>query len=140
MTTFNPDFWEVPADSRYLERFPADRALWFETEVDRERRHAVQEFFQCVLPVVQDLIDAKLTGRQRQVVRLYYFDGKTQEDIATLLDLSQSTVSRHLFGTVRNGRKVGGAVHKLQRIIARGSFKQIDDALDSLRTRFAKAS
>ena len=139
MAEFNPDFWEISIDSRVLESVPADRALWFETDVDRERRYALKDFFQQVTPVVRQLIDSELTSRQREVVKLYYLHGKTQEDIAAMLDLSQSTVSRHLFGTVRDGRKVGGAVSKLRKVIARNSDRQITRAVDTLQTRMAEA-
>ena len=140
MAQFNPDFWEVQTGSAYLENVPAERALWYETEEDREKRHVLEHFFRSVLPVVKDLIDAELTRRQRQVVQLYFFDGKTQEDIAAQLDLTQSTVSRHLFGTVRNGRKVGGALNKLRKAVERAAAEPIESALDELQTRFEAAA
>ena len=139
MAEFNADFWEVPVDTRLLESVPSSRALWFETNLDRERRYALQEFFTRVSPVVSDIIDSELTRRQREVVRLYYYHGKTQQDIAIILDLSQSTVSRHLFGTVREGKKVGGAIPKLQKAIRKKKPREVDDALDTLETCFATA-
>ena len=139
MAQFNPDFWEVPTSSEYIENVPADRAMWFETNEDRQRRYALQEFFQSVLPLVTDLIELELTTRQCEVVRLYYFMGKTQEDVAAILDLSQSTVSRHLFGTVRNGRRVGGAIPKLRKVMDRRQPAEVGTALGQLRTRLAEA-
>jgi hypothetical protein len=139
MAEFNTDFWEISIDSRYLESVPANRALWFETEEDRERRHALHDFFHSVTPIVTKIIDSELTTRQREVVTLYYFHGKTQEDIAAILDVSQSTVSRHLFGTVRDGKKVGGAVCKLRKVIERKKPKEVDTALETLQECFAKA-
>lgn len=140
MAEFRADFWEVPLDASHLDNIPADRALWFETEQDRQRRHALQAFFQQVLPSVTELIDSELTKRQREVLDLYYFQGKTQEDIAAMLTLSQSTVSRHLFGTVRNGRKVGGAIPKLQKAIGVAPGSAISQALEDLQASFAQAS
>ena len=137
MAQFNADFWEIPLDAGHLEQIPAERALWFETAADRERRHALRDFFQAVLPAVRELIENELTERQREVLRLYYFEGHTQEDIAALLDLKQSTVSRHLFGTSRNGRKVGGAVPKLRKAIETESPEAIAGALARLQKRFA---
>lgn len=139
MAQYNPDFWEVPTDITTLDRVPADKALWFENEVDRERRHAMRDFFEQVAPAVEALIDDELTDRQREVVKLYYFYGKTQEDIAEILDLTQSTVSRHLFGTVRDGRKVGGAITKLRKAIDRARDSNINNALDTLQERLAEA-
>ena len=139
MAEYNASFWEISTDSRYLESVPANRALWFETNEDRARRHAFQDFFKDVKPVIAEIIDSKLTTRQRQIVTLYYFQGKTQEDIAAILDLSQSTVSRHLFGTVRDGKKVGGAISKLRKVIERQAPEDVDRAFKQLHSRLAEA-
>lgn len=140
MAEFNAAFWEVPASSEYLENLPSTRGLWFETEEERDQRHALRDFFDTVQPTVTKLIDTELTPRQREVVRLYYFHNKTQEDIASILDLSQSTVSRHLFGTVRAGKKVGGAVRKLRKVIEKSQLRDIDQALGTLQTRLAQTA
>lgn len=140
MATFNPEYWEIATDASRLDRFSSHAALWFETEMDRERRYAMQDFYRAVSPVVRSLIDSKLTGRQREILRLYYIDGKTQEDIADLLSVSQSTVSRHLFGTVRSGKKVGGAIPKLRKAIDGTPPPEIERALVDLRQRLARAS
>jgi len=139
MSRFNPDFWEVTTDKQILERVPADRGLWFETEVDRARREAMREFYSEVAPDISALIDEALTPRQREVLKLYYFHGKTQEDIAVILNLTQSTVSRHLFGTARGGKKVGGALRKLRKAVESGGNKRIPQALDTLQTRLKEA-
>ena len=139
MAEFNADFWEISTGSEYLENLPASRGLWFETEEDRQRRYAFRSFFQDVRPVIFELIDSELTRRQKEVLRLYYMYGKTQEDIATILDLTQSTVSRHLFGTVRQGKKVGGAIPKLRKILERTRPESVDSAFDTLKTRLAEA-
>ncbi len=139
MAQFNSDFWEIPAGSKYLESLPAERGLWFDTEIDRERRYAFQDFFAAVRPAVREMIDGQLTRRQREVVQLYYLYGKTQEDIATILELTQSTVSRHLFGTVRKGKRVGGAIPKLKKYIDKTETPDIDSALGSLKAKLAEA-
>ena len=140
MARFNPDFWEIPAQSRYFENIPTEQSIWFETEEDRERRHAIKDFFKSVLPVVEELIESSLTGRQKEVLRLYYFNDMSQEEIAEALALSQSTVSRHLFGTTRNGKKVGGAIPKLQKVIANDKTETISTALGTLRSRLYRAA
>ncbi len=140
MAQFNADFWEIPTKTEFLENLPSERALWYETDEDRERRWALQEFFQAVLPAVEELVRANLTKRQQQILRMYYFESMTQEDIAAALDLTQSTVSRHLFGTTRNGKKVGGAIPKLRRVVDQCGDESIAAALGSLRTRFSRAA
>lgn len=139
MAQFNSDFWEIPVGSDYIESLPADRGLWYETEVDRDRRYAFSDFFKEVKPVISQLIDSELTKRQSEVVKLYYVYGKTQEDIAVILDLTQSTVSRHLFGTVRGGKKVGGAIPKLRKILDKTDLPEVDNALSALKGRLALA-
>ncbi|MFO7774254.1 MAG: sigma-70 family RNA polymerase sigma factor [Candidatus Hydrogenedentota bacterium] len=138
MTHFNADFWEVTLDASCLESIPAERAIWFETPSDRTRRHALQDFFQEVMPAVQDIMEKELTDRQQEVLRLYYFHGYTQQDIAATLKLTQSTVSRHLFGAARNGQKVGGAIPKLRKAIETRPPRKVEDALATLQARFAE--
>jgi predicted DNA-binding protein (UPF0251 family) len=140
MARFNSDFWEITAASEFIEGVPAEGALWFETEEDRERRYALQDFFQEVMPTVQGIIADTLTRRQREILRLYYFQGMTQQDIAAALNLTQSTVSRHLFGTVRNGKRVGGAIAKLRKAIEEDGSGGIDLALQGLQERFAQTA
>ena len=137
MNGFTPTLREFSRDVRDLDRFSAQNALWYETEDDRERRWAVCEFREQVMPTVRDLVDRRLTRRQREVVYLYFFLGKTQEDIAAILNLTQSTVSRHLFGIVRGGKRIGGAVAKLRRAIDREPSPAITTALTSLRQRLS---
>jgi len=139
MARLNPVFWEIPTDFSALDRIPVNDGLWFETDVDQRRRYALHDFFSEVAPAVKSLIDSRLTGRQREVVRLYYYQGKTQEDIATILNLTQSTVSRHLFGTARGGKKVGGAIPKLRKAIDAAELPEITEALSTLQERLAQA-
>lgn len=140
MSGFNADFWEIPISSTYLENVPAERNLWFETEQDRERRYALQDFFKGVMPAVNTLIDSKLTERQRDILRLYYLEGMTQVEIAEALAVTQSTVSRHLFGTRRDGKKVGGAIAKLRKLVEKNNVQAVSHALESLERRMAQTS
>ena len=140
MAQFNPDFWEIPTDFATLDRVSASAGMWFETETDRERRYAMKDFFAEVSPVVREIIDGTLTRRQGEVLKLYYFYGKTQEDIAVILDLTQSTVSRHLFGTSRGGKKVGGAIPKLRKVIEKSDDPKISRALGTLARKMAEAA
>lgn len=67
------------------------------------------------------LVDAALTDRQKQVIKLYA-EGYTQTEIAKMLDVNQSSITKSLNGNCdyRNGRKVyGGARKKLQRLVSK---------------------
>ena len=41
-------------------------------------------------------MERELTGRQLECIRLYYFEGYKQEEIARLLGVGKPTVCRHL--------------------------------------------
>lgn len=139
MASYNPDFWEVPTESATLDRVPSTEALYYESEEDRERRYAMQAFYEEVRPSVNSFIENCLTRRQQEVVKLYYYYGKTQEDIAVILQLTQSTVSRHLFGTVRGGKKVGGAIPKLRKLVDQSGDPKISGALAALQGKLREA-
>lgn len=60
-----------------------------------------------------------LTDRQKQVIKLYA-DGYTQMEIAKMLNVNQSSITKSLNGNVdyKNGKKVyGGARKKIRKII-----------------------
>jgi hypothetical protein len=64
------------------------------------------------------LINEELTDRQSEVIRLYS-EGKTQMEIAKLLGVNQSSVTKSLSGNCdyKNGKKVyGGAKKKLRKM------------------------
>ena len=66
------------------------------------------------------LIDTELTDRQREVIKLYA-DGYTQMEIANMLAVNQSSITKAIHGNCdyRNGKKIyGGAKKKLRKIAA----------------------
>jgi RNA polymerase sigma factor (sigma-70 family) len=67
-----------------------------------------------LVAALTQLVATRLTPRQRQIVELYFYEGKTQQEIADELRISQQVVSRQLFGVVRNGKKIGGAIKRLR--------------------------
>jgi len=65
------------------------------------------------------VVDTLLTPRQREVIRLYG-DGYTQMEIAKMLNVNQSSITKSLNGNVdyKNGKKIyGGATKKIRKII-----------------------
>jgi RNA polymerase sigma factor (sigma-70 family) len=67
-----------------------------------------------LVSALRDLVATRLTERQRRIVELYFYEGRSQEEIAAELGVSQQSVSRQLFGVMREGRKVGGALKRLR--------------------------
>jgi DNA-directed RNA polymerase specialized sigma24 family protein len=112
MTGYDARFWELPFDPDTLANVPADLFAATGDEISSEgarlRRRVLDELAQVVR--------TRLTARQREIVELYFFAGRTQQEIAAELGVSQQAVSRQLFGVVRDGRRVGGAITRLRRI------------------------
>ena len=48
----------------------------------------------------------ELTDRQRDCLTMYYLEGIKMKDIAVMLNLSKSTVSRHIGSATRKLRKI----------------------------------
>lgn len=79
------------------------------------------------------VVDTLLTPRQREVIRLYA-DGYTQMEIAKMLNVNQSSITKSLNGNVdyKNGKKIyGGARKKIRKII------ENDEAIKSILTQMS---
>lgn len=79
------------------------------------------------------VVDTLLTPRQREVIRLYA-DGYTQMEIAKMLNVNQSSITKSLNGNVdyKNGKKIyGGARKKIRKIIE--NDEKIKDILNKMR-------
>ena len=115
MSKFNPDFWEIPVPPEYFDQLTTEDHLWYESPTDgfaEARRIKKQQ----VLNQIRLIIVQELTDRQYDCVHLYFYEGKTQEEIGEILGISRRVVSQHLFGVTRDGRKVGGAINKIRKL------------------------
>lgn len=119
MSAFNPDFWEVTISEESWERFSSEEHLYYEEPGEAERRRARAERAEALWPEVRAIIQEVLTPRQREVLALYFLQELNQRQIAESLGISQQSVSEHLYGKMRNGRAVGGALRKLRKACAR---------------------
>jgi RNA polymerase sigma factor (sigma-70 family) len=115
MTKFNPDFWEVNLESASWEKFTQRDVIWPQSEHDPESLERRDARIQSVWTRIQPVMARVLTARQREIVHLYYFEELNQRQIAERLNISQQSVSEHLYGKVRKGKTVGGAIRKLRR-------------------------
>ena len=109
---------EVPLDPQAFERMSGDAALWArgpesgDAEVQKQAPAHAEALAALAL-----LVETRLTARQREIVDLYFDRGKTQQEIAAVLGISQQVVSKQLFGVMRKGRRVGGAIRKLRKLL-----------------------
>lgn len=107
----DPRFWELPFDPGDLDALP-EEVLSAPEEAGAARQAARAE----ALAGLADLVRTALTAKQRAIVQAYYYEGLTQAEVAERLGISQQVVSRQLFGVVRDGRRVGGAIARLRKI------------------------
>jgi predicted transcriptional regulator len=79
------------------------------------------------------VVDHLLTDRQKEVLHLCG-DGYTQMEIAKILKVNQSSITKSINGNVdyKNGKRVyGGAKKKIQKLIS--NDQKIKDILDRMR-------
>jgi RNA polymerase sigma factor (sigma-70 family) len=95
MSRFNPDFWEVVVERARLEAATNEDALWHEYNRSRPDRELREQRTREAFRHVNEMIRTELTARQRQVVRLHYFAGLSEEEIADRLGIAQQVVSQH---------------------------------------------
>ena len=101
---------EIPFSPDVLDAWDLGNAPDEPEDEDRERLRAE------LVAALRELVSSRLTDRQRRIVELYFYDGRTQQEIAAELAISQQAVSRQLFGVVRNGKKIGGAIKRLRNV------------------------
>jgi RNA polymerase sigma factor (sigma-70 family) len=102
-------YWEIPVDPEVLARLPATQP---EPPRDPKKQRAIDD----AVAQLHTIIESGLTPRQREIVQAYFFEGRTEAEIARQLGIAQQVVSRHLFGVLRAGRRVGGAMAKLRKL------------------------
>jgi len=107
-------FWEISVPPEALEARAYDPISALFAGEESESRKAARSEAVALLRVV---ISNRLTERQRQIVELHYLEGLSQQEVATRLGISQQTVSRQLFGVLRAGNRVGGALKRLRAIL-----------------------
>jgi RNA polymerase sigma factor (sigma-70 family) len=116
MTRFNPDFWEVVVERAQLEAYSNEDALWHWYNQPSPSRDERAKRTRKTFEQIRALMHSELTVRQREVVELCYFAQLTQQEIAERLGIAQQVVGQHLLGIVRNGKRVGGAIPRLQKL------------------------
>ena len=113
MSKFNPDFWEVTLSEESWQGFSERDHLFHESAEERDARHARSARAQSMRSDLERLITETLSNRQREVVELYFYEGLNQRQIAERIGISQQVISQHLYGKLRDGKVVGGALRKL---------------------------
>lgn len=115
MAKFNPDFWEMIVSQKSWSQFSCEDGLYYQDPVAQDRRQASRDRVCELFPEIRALMVETLTQRQQKVVTLYFFEELNQRQISEHLGITQQAVSEHLYGKVRAGRAVGGALRKLRK-------------------------
>ena len=110
MPGYDPTFWELPFDPGDLDALPEVVLDAASSTLDPEQARARAE----ALAGIAEIVRSGLTDKQRQIVERYFYEGRTQQEIAADLGISQQVVSRQLFGVLRDGRRVGGAIARMR--------------------------
>ena len=114
MPKFNPDFWEIPVPPEYFEQCSTEDSLRYQPPADANSKEYRTKQLQ-VLQQIRQIIGNELTSQQARCVQLYFYEGKSQEEIGNILGIRRRVVSQHLFGVTRNGKQVGGAIKKIRK-------------------------
>jgi len=118
---YNDGAREEAADPSELDTLPERASPWYESRDDRSSRELREDAAAEILDVLARVIATSTTPRQREILRLYYLEDTGEARIAAKLGISQPTVSQHLTGKLRGGRKVGGALQRLRKGLKRAA-------------------
>lgn len=113
---YDGPWWETLKSPEEWEQVALKQWLWRSPETLEETEQRLETAHEMGLSIQFHMLSA-LTPRQRQVVELYCFEGRTQIEIANTLGISQATVSQHLMGKLRGGHHIGGAFCKIRKAI-----------------------
>ena len=103
---------------------PQNSGRWFEYNSTKQQRLARDQILRQVTPVIMRIISDDLTAKQQQVMALYFLDQKTQVETARELGITQPTVSQQLNGRWRRGKRIGGALRKIRKMIQVRAIEQ----------------
>lgn len=118
MAKYDPTFWEISVDPEILESVlvaPDFLEALLITPEDEQAAQEKEQLKEAAVAQIRELIRSTLTAKQREVVEMYFYQNMTQREIAKALGVSQQVVSKRLFGVLRDGQKVGGAMQKLRK-------------------------
>lgn len=96
-----PEFAEVAVDKLFMESFAVEASAYFKTDEDLAR----EEFYDQYKSKLKWHLDHSLSGRQKQVMRLYLM-GKKQREIGAILGIKQQVVSIYKKRAIKKLRNI----------------------------------
>lgn len=128
------NYIEISIDPHLLSNFSNEEsiaAFLSNQSCSEEFQKLKNELFEEVLLV----IDSYLTNTQKEVLKMTYLEGKTQQEISSELQKHQTTIHKTLRGNIdyRNDKKrYGGALKKIKRLCSKN--ERIKQILIQMRT------
>lgn len=109
-----------------------------EEDLSPEIKDEILELSEQLMFKIKDIIDRKLTKRQSEVVKLIFFEQKTQMEVAYLLGLCQTTIHKLIAGNLdyaNGGKRYGGALKKIKKLCQKDpEIAMIIDRIADLRS------
>ena len=111
-------FQEVSVKPNILDAVSHESGLWHEAHESEQENDLSKEKLRAeAIRVLGAIMETSLTQKQLEIIELYFYREKTQQEISEILGIRQQVVSRQLFGVVRKGKKIGGAIRKLRKML-----------------------
>lgn len=114
-------FNAIHLDSDHWNNLDAKHRNWSEYNGNSEQMWQREALTKTIIENIKIEILPGLTTRQQHVIQLYFVYQLRQVQIAKILGISQSTVSQHISGKKRNGKKIGGSINKIRKTILKKS-------------------
>ncbi len=108
---------EIYLDYSVWQNMAETRLPWYEYNHNSEHRKQMSSIHRIIIPRLWEIISSGLSSRQKDVMMLYFRSQLNQITIAKKLGISQPTVSQHINGKQRNGKKIGGSIKKIKKTI-----------------------
>ena len=111
-----PRFREILLDNNKLDKFPYESLFSYQSPEERQKQLQRESERKQILNIVLDIIESELTQLQRDCIKLYFLQEKTQAEVAEILGISRRVVSQHIYGIRRDGKRIGGAIKKIRKV------------------------
>ncbi|MBM3240736.1 sigma-70 family RNA polymerase sigma factor [Candidatus Poribacteria bacterium] len=109
-------FHELLLDSDVLDKLPYECLFSYQSRKDQKKQLLKERERKQILKELLDIIEYELTQRQRDCIKLYFLQEKTQAEVAEILGISRRVVSQHIYGICRDGKRIGGAIKKIRKV------------------------
>jgi RNA polymerase sigma factor (sigma-70 family) len=116
MPNFIPRFYEILLDNDELDKLSYECLFSYQNQEDPKKQLHRASARKEILNLVFEIIESELTQRQRDCIKLYFLQEKTQAEVAEILGISRRVVSQHIYGIRRDGKRVGGAIKKIRKV------------------------